>query len=96
MAISHVPQAVRMTPVAELSQMPRGSSFSSDDQRERAIQKIFMTPATKSSPINAQQHRRKSPCSRPIRKAAAAPSRQRVMMKSNGARHCVRQACLSG
>ncbi len=45
-AMTTTPQTVRMRPVAELSQRPRGKIFSSPTRREiAAIQRMFMTPS---------------------------------------------------
>src|SRR5438477_4955172 len=92
------PQTARRTPVAALIRARNGSTFSKQTRSvSAAIQRMFITPAAKSKAINAQQQPvQNAPCSNPIRNAPILPSRQRVMINSNGPRQCVKQVRLSG
>src|SRR4051812_38421634 len=97
-ASTNAPHSRNAQPDAALNQRTRGSIFSSATMIVRtAIHKMFITPTTNNSAINAQQQpAQNAPCSSPIPKAPRQPSRQRVIINSSGARHRVKQLFFSG
>ena len=57
----------------------------------------FITPTTKRTHISAQQHPRQyAPCSIPMRRAPAVPSRQWDMRNPSGLRQCAKHGLLKG